>query len=75
MKKEILIDGNLHIYDVLWSQLKPEGVVVHVEEDLFIHRKEDDFIYPATDTFMENLFEDYDVKDIITYSTKFKTNQ
>jgi hypothetical protein len=73
--KEFLVNGNLHIYDVLWSAFKPEGIIVHVEGDLFVHRKEDDFIYPATDKFMENLFEEYDVKDIIAYSGKFKENQ
>jgi len=75
MEKEILIDGNLHIYDALWSQFKPEGTTIHVEEDVFIHRNEDDFIYPATDTFIEDVFEKYDVKDIIAYSAKFKKNQ
>ena len=70
--EEILINGNLHIYDVLLEQFKPEGVIIHVEGDVFIHQKEDDFIYPATDTFIENVFKKYDVKDIIAYSTKFK---
>jgi len=73
--KEILVSGNLHIYDVPWSAFKEEGVIVHVEGDVFVHQKEDDFIYPVTDTFMENLFEDHDVKDIIGYSAKFKQNQ
>ena len=75
MEKEILVKGNLHIYDALWSQFKEEGVIIHVEGDVFIHRKEDDFTYPASDKFMENLFEEYDVVDIIAYSAKFKTNQ
>ena len=70
--EEILVNGNLHIYDALWSDFKPEGIIVHVEGDLFVHRKEDDFIYPTTDRFIENLFEEYDVKDIIAYSPKFK---
>ena len=70
--EEILVNGNLHIYDALWSDFKPEGIIVHVEKELFVHRKEDDFIYPTTDRFIENLFEEYDVKDIIAYSPKFK---
>jgi len=75
MENEILVSGNLHIYDALWTDFKPEGVIIHVEDDVFVHRKEDDFIYPASDTFMENLFEDHDVKDIIYRSPKFKSNQ
>ena len=75
MDKEILVNGNLHIYDALWNDFKPEGVIIHVEGDLFVHRKEDDFIYPASDTFIENIFEKHDVKDIIVYSAKFKENQ
>jgi len=71
MEKEILVKGNLHIYDALWNQFKPEGTTIHVEGDVFIHQKEDDFIYPATDTFIEDVFEKYDVKDIIAYSAKF----
>ena len=73
--EDILINGNLHIYDALWTDFKPEGVVIHVEGDLFVHQKEEDFIYPASDKFIENLFEKHDVKDIITMSPKFKTNQ
>ena len=73
--EDILINGNLHIYDVLLNQFKPEGTTIHVEGDVFIHQKEDDFIYPKTDTFIENLFEKYDVMDIIAYSAKFKENQ
>ncbi len=73
--EDLLIKGNLHIYDVPWDAFKPEGIEVHVEGDVFVHRKEDDFIYPATDTFLENLFEEHDVKDIIYYSPKFKKNQ
>lgn len=77
METEILINGNLHIYDVPWSVFNPdgEGVMVHVEGDLFVHRKEDDFIYPASDRFMENLFENHEIQDIILYSPKFKSNQ
>ena len=75
MEKELLVSGNLHIYDALWNDFKPEGTTIHVEGDVFIHRKEDDFIYPKTDRFIENLFEEYDVKDIIAYSVKFKENE
>jgi len=71
---EILITGNLHIYDVPWSVFKSQGIIVHVEGDVIIHRKEDDFVYPKTDTFIDNLFDKYDVKDIIAYSQKFKEN-
>jgi hypothetical protein len=73
--EEILINGNLHIYDALWTDFKPKGIIIHVKGDVFVHQKEDDFIYPKTDTFIENLFEKYDVKDIILYSAKFKENQ
>ncbi len=73
--EEILVSGNLHIYDVPWSSFKPEGIIVHVEKNVIIHQKEDDFIYPATDNFIENLFEDNNVEDIIYYSKKFKSNQ
>jgi len=73
--EEILVNGNLHIYNVLWNQFKPEGIIVHVEGDLFVHEKGDNFIYPTTDRFIENLFEEHDVKDIIAYSPKFKKNQ
>jgi hypothetical protein len=73
----MLISGNLHIYDVLWDFFKPEGIVIHVEKELFVYRKDDDFIYPQTDTFLdlEKEFEGRDVKDIIVYSPKFKQNQ
>lgn len=73
--KEILVSGNLHIYDVPFTTFKPDGIYVYVEGDVFVHNKEDDFIYPATDTFMENLFEEHDVKDIIYFSPKFEKNQ
>ena len=73
--KEILISGNLHIYNALWTDFKADGVVVHVEGDVFVHQEDDDFTYPKTDTFIENLFEKYDVKDIIYRSPKFKSNQ
>ena len=77
MGKEILANGNLHIYDVLWDFFKPEGVIIHVEKDVFVHYKDDDFIYPKTDTFLdlEKEFKGRDVKDIIVYSPKFKSNQ
>ena len=75
MEKEILVNGNLHIYDVLLNQFKPEGTTIHVEGDVFIHQKEDDFIYPSSDKFIENIFDKYDIKNIIAYSTKFKENQ
>ena len=75
MEENILVKGNLHIYDVLLNQFKPEGTTIHVEGDVFIHRKEDDFIYPSSDKFIENIFDKYDIKDIIAYSAKFKENQ
>jgi len=73
--KELLIKGNLHIYDVLLEQFKPDGIEVHVEGDVFFHQKEDDFIYPSSDKFIDNIFDKYNIKDIIAYSAKFKENQ
>lgn len=70
MGKDIFVKGNLHIYDFSLDLFNPEGVIIHVEKDVFIHRKEDDFTYPETDTFIENIFAKQDVKDIIAYSTK-----
>lgn len=75
MEKEILIKGNLHIYDVLLTDFNPDGIEVHVEGDVFFHQKEDDFVYPSSDKFIENIFDKYDIKDIICYSNKFFKNQ
>lgn len=73
--EDLLIKGNLHIYDALWNSFKPDGILIHVEKDVFIHRKEADFIYPQTDMFIEDVFEKYNVRDIIAYSKKFESNQ
>jgi len=73
--EDLLITGNLHIYDILLTDFNPKGIEVHVEGDVFLHQKEDDFTYPESDRFIENIFDKYDVKDIIAYSPKFKQNQ
>jgi hypothetical protein len=75
--KDLLVKGNLHIYNVPWSFFKPEGLIIYVEGDVFVHQKEDDFIYPKTDTFidLEERFMKQNVRDIIAYSPKFKSNR
>ena len=77
MENEILINGDLHTYSPMTHELlKPEGVIIHVKGDAHFHSKDDDFIYNGeVDLFVEDVFTEYDVKDIIAYSTKFKENQ
>ena len=77
MEKEILIKGNLHIYNVPWAFFDSKGVVIHVENDVFIYNTDEDFIYPKSDTFfdLKKTFEEQGVKDIIAYSPKFKQKQ
>lgn len=71
MGKNIFIKGELHTYSPMdASLLKEEGVTFHVKGKVYFHPIDDDFIYDKDDMFVEDIFKEYDVKDIIAFSIK-----
>lgn len=68
-EKNVYIKGNLHLNaEMTTKHLKKDGLVFHVSEDVIFHEKDDDFTCGPDDTFIENIFEKFNVKDIIAFS-------
>lgn len=65
MDKEIHIKGNLYTSSPMdASLLKKEGVEFIVSGDAFFKIKEDEIVLGEDDMFVEDIFKEYDVKDI-----------
>lgn len=71
MKGNVYIKGNLHL-DCYANiiQLKEEGIVFHAGKDVFFHDKYDinNIVCGEDDVLIEDIFEKFDVKDIVAFS-------
>ena len=75
MRGNIYIKGDLHVTSdklITEPELKPEGVVFHVRGDVYFHDIADEVVYSENDVFIEDIFNIFNVKDIIAYSTEFE---
>lgn len=72
MRGNIYIKGDLHVTSdkvVTEPELKPEGIVFHVRGDVHFHQINDEVVYSEDDVFIEDIFNQFSVKDIIACST------
>jgi hypothetical protein len=68
MKGDIYIYGNLYTNHPMDDrQLVSSGVTIHVKEDAFFYVKEDDFELNENDVFIDDLFDRFDVENIIAF--------
>lgn len=71
MKGNVYIKGNLHL-DCYANiiELKKDGLIFHAGKDVFFHDKKDinNIIFGEDDVLIEDIFEKFDVKDIIAFS-------
>lgn len=70
MEGNIYIKGNLYTNHPLdGRQLMDDGLTFHVHKDVVFYTNKDDVKLDEDDVYIEDIFDKFDIKDIIAFDT------